>query len=103
MFFISQAAKEAFVQFWEDVDNAPVIPGCMTTDPELWFQEQQGPTYRLARQLCQRCPVKASCLTMALENEEQFGMWGGLSPHERRRLKRQIGLHQRGRGRPKSV
>jgi len=32
--------------------------------------------------------VKAECLSYALANDERFGIWGGLSERERRRLKR---------------
>jgi WhiB family transcriptional regulator, redox-sensing transcriptional regulator len=31
--------------------------------------------------------LKAECLEYALEHDERFGIWGGLSERERRRLK----------------
>ena len=27
---------------------------------------------------CRRCPVKDDCLTFALDNNESFGIWGGV-------------------------
>jgi WhiB family redox-sensing transcriptional regulator len=33
--------------------------------------------------------VRESCLEYALANGEKFGIWGGLSERERRRLRRQ--------------
>ena len=60
---------------------------CAQTDPEAFFPEKGGST-REAKNVCSRCPVKAECLQYALENDERFGIWGGLSERERRRMKR---------------
>ena len=38
--------------------------------------------------VCAVCPVKDECLRYALKNDERFGVWGGLSPLQRQRLKR---------------
>ena len=62
---------------------------CAQTDPEAFFPEKGGST-REAKKICQRCPVRAECLEYALANDERFGIWGGLSERERRRLKRGI-------------
>jgi WhiB family redox-sensing transcriptional regulator len=35
-----------------------------------------------------RCPVRAECLEFALRNDERYGVFGGLSERERRKLKR---------------
>lgn len=60
---------------------------CAQTDPEAFFPEKGGST-REAKRVCTGCEVKAECLEYALENDERFGIWGGLSERERRRLKR---------------
>ncbi|MBS9534884.1 WhiB family transcriptional regulator [Mycobacterium sp. M1] len=62
---------------------------CAQTDPEAFFPEKGGST-REAKKICQRCPVRAECLEYALAHDERFGIWGGLSERERRRLKRGI-------------
>ena len=36
-----------------------------------------------------QCVVREDCLEYALANGEKFGIWGGLSERERRRLRRQ--------------
>ncbi|WP_276529566.1 WhiB family transcriptional regulator [Nanchangia anserum] len=59
---------------------------CAQTDPEAFFPEKGGST-REAKQVCQLCRVRDDCLRYALENDERFGIWGGLSERERRRLK----------------
>lgn len=42
----------------------------------------------LARRICATCPVRTECLRWALDNDEQFGIWGGTSQRERRRIRR---------------
>ncbi len=61
---------------------------CAQTDPEAFFPEKGGST-REAKKVCQTCPVQAECLAYALEHDERFGIWGGLSERERRRLRSQ--------------
>jgi WhiB family redox-sensing transcriptional regulator len=61
---------------------------CAQTDPEAFFPEKGGST-REAKRVCRGCEVRAECLEYALENDERFGIWGGLSERERRRIKRQ--------------
>lgn len=60
---------------------------CAETDPEAFFPEKGGST-RAAKRVCASCPVRAECLEFALDGEERFGIWGGLSERERRQLYR---------------
>lgn len=60
---------------------------CAQTSPEEFFPEK-GQTTREAKRICGACIVRAECLEYALANDEPFGVWGGLSERERRRLKR---------------
>ena len=64
---------------------------CAQTDPEAFFPEKGGST-REAKRVCRSCEVRAECLEYALEHDERFGIWGGMSERERRRLKRQAVL-----------
>lgn len=61
---------------------------CAQTDPEAFFPEKGGST-REAKRICESCEVRAECLQYALENDERFGIWGGMSERERRRLRRE--------------
>ncbi len=61
---------------------------CAQTDPESFFPEKGGST-REAKRICTGCEVRDACLEYALANDERFGIWGGLSERERRRLKRE--------------
>ncbi|WP_263599407.1 WhiB family transcriptional regulator [Arthrobacter pullicola] len=61
---------------------------CAQTDPEAFFPEKGGST-RDAKKVCAACNVRSQCLEYALANDERFGIWGGLSERERRRLRKQ--------------
>jgi WhiB family redox-sensing transcriptional regulator len=60
---------------------------CAQVDPEIFFPEKGGST-REAKATCLGCDVRAECLTYALITDQRFGIWGGLSERDRRRLKR---------------
>ena len=60
---------------------------CAQTDPEAVGPEKGGST-REAKKVCQTCEVRQDCLESALGNDERFGIWGGLSERERRKLKK---------------
>src|SRR5215469_3627102 len=77
-------ADEAVEPSWQDRAL------CAQTDPEAFFPEKGGST-REAKRVCRSCEVRAECLEYALAHDERFGIWGGLSERERRRLKRQAG------------
>jgi WhiB family transcriptional regulator, redox-sensing transcriptional regulator len=62
---------------------------CAQTDPEAFFPEKGGST-REAKKICLGCEVRSECLDYALAHDERFGIWGGLSERERRRLKRGV-------------
>ena len=60
---------------------------CAETDSEAFFPDKGGST-RAAKRVCSACEVSAECLEYALAHDERFGIWGGTSEHERRRLRR---------------
>lgn len=67
---------------WQDGAN------CKGVDPDLFFPER-GSSTREAKEVCRGCIVRENCLEFALQNGEKFGIWGGLSERERRRIRRQ--------------
>ncbi|RBQ21545.1 WhiB family transcriptional regulator [Spongiactinospora rosea] len=65
-------------------------------DPDLWFpsvadfkgyRDAGHAAYSDARVICARCPVWRQCREYALEAGEEDGMWGGLTPRERRAIR----------------
>jgi WhiB family redox-sensing transcriptional regulator len=73
----------------DDADQWQERALCAQTDPEAFFPEKGGST-REAKRICMGCEVRDECLDYALAHDERFGIWGGLSERERRRLKRGI-------------
>jgi WhiB family transcriptional regulator, redox-sensing transcriptional regulator len=67
---------------WQDYAN------CRGADADLFFPER-GASTRKAKAICNACEVKAECLDYAIVNGEKFGIWGGMSERERRRVRRQ--------------
>lgn len=62
-------------------------------DPELFFPDSTDiETTRKAKALCNQCDVKVKndCLSFALRNNVQFGIWGGLTELERKAIKKRI-------------
>lgn len=67
---------------WQDRAN------CLGVDPDLFFP-RRGEDTRAAKDVCRGCTVRADCLEHAITNGEKFGIWGGMSERERRRIRRQ--------------
>jgi len=61
---------------------------CRGSDPDLFFPDR-GESLEAAKALCAGCAVRDECLEHALRNGERFGVWGGTSERERRRIRRQ--------------
>lgn len=61
---------------------------CRGVDPDLFYPER-GVSTAEPKRVCSGCVVRDDCLEYALVNGEKFGIWGGLSERERRRIRRQ--------------
>ena len=70
---------------------------CRESDPEI-FYPSTGRSSRDGRAVCGRCPVQAACLVYAIEHREHYGVWGGLSERQRRRLRETGGRSVNGTG-----
>lgn len=65
---------------------------CLKEDPELFYApgtegvKMSRAAVEQAKAVCAGCPVRDECLTWALDHgETEFGVWGGKTPHERRK------------------
>lgn len=74
---------------WQDAG------ACLGADPSLFFPER-GASTAAAKGICRGCVVRVECLEYALANGEKFGIWGGLSERERRRIRRERANTARG-------
>jgi len=79
----------------QDTSDWKSRANCMGVDPDLFFPER-GMSTREAKEVCRGCVVREDCLEYALANGEKFGIWGGLSERERRRIRRARALVRRG-------
>lgn len=81
---------------WDWEKNAK----CFGKDTNIFYPERNRETYHIvageAKSVCfgrdgkPPCPVRATCLTKAIERDELFGIWGGLSHRERNALMRKL-------------
>lgn len=74
------------VTAWWDKAN------CIGTDPEAFFAEKAAGDEFLSRaalKVCGQCEVRDECLSFALQENMQYGIWGGMRPTERDRFRRQ--------------
>jgi WhiB family redox-sensing transcriptional regulator len=57
--------------------------------PQVMYPEDIGEpelraaTTKVAKALCQSCPIIEECFTYAIETNQRYGVWGGTLPHER--------------------
>lgn len=72
---------------------------CRDVDPDLFYPVgTDGPAMlqvAQAKAVCRRCPVVSQCLDWALEHGENDGIWGAMTPDERRALRRWDRTHRR--------
>lgn len=58
---------------------------CLDMDPDVFFPTDTAGVVA-AKRICAGCPVRVECLEWALEHGERWGVWGGASERERRRM-----------------
>jgi len=64
--------------------NWRVSANCRNGDPERLFVT--GAKQREARSICRGCPVLTQCLSHALDERIEFGVWGGMTERQRRAM-----------------
>lgn len=72
------------------------LAACRKMDPALFYPDNiSGPDKKTrnlyppeAKAACNRCPVRKACLDFAVNNGEKYGLWGGKTPTERKRMTR---------------
>ena len=61
---------------------------CRGTDTEIFYPVTPDEEAE-ALSICATCPVRAQCLDYAIRNRETYGIWGGTTPDQRRRIRRE--------------
>jgi WhiB family redox-sensing transcriptional regulator len=70
----------------ETLNDWTTAAACAKADPDDLFVT--GAAQNRAKALCMGCPVRVECLADALDNQVEFGVWGGMTERERRALLR---------------
>lgn len=75
-------------------------------NPDYWFadphdeEEKFGNSERvIAKGVCARCPIRHQCFMYALENDIQYGVWGGAVPAQRTAYRNKMNLYPKIEGR----
>jgi hypothetical protein len=75
------------------IDEASERPGCLDTDPEIFFAEKPQ-NYEDARSVCMKCPVITECAVYAIKWEHD-GYFGGLTPRQRMKMRAMANARKR--------
>jgi len=67
-------------------DDWATAAKCRKASPDKLFVK--GAQQHKAKVVCAACPVRTECLAEALDNEVEWGVWGGLTERERRAVLR---------------
>lgn len=88
--FLQEALTNGRDLSWQDGAN------CKGANADLFFPER-GASTRTAKSICRECTVREACLEFAIATGEKFGIWGGMSERERRKVRkdRQIAAQRR--------
>ena len=67
-----------------------------TDKTEMFFPEfgEVAEKTREAKALCATCPMVLACLNQALKDNQQYGIWGGATVQERKRMRNHPSLKQ---------
>lgn len=82
--------SDLYLELMEAKDKVGETP--CETDPDLFFADPES--FHHLRQvayavsICRECPVRVQCGTYAVDAGEEFGVWGGLTPKERKLIRR---------------
>ena len=71
---------------------------CRDEPTDIWYPTRRGPVavdWTRPRSICQSCPVLTDCRSYAVAHEPDWGMWGGLTPEERRAFRRRRRRYER--------
>ena len=62
---------------------------CAQTDPDSWVAENLNTVnVKQLKSICGTCPVNIECLTFAINEHLEYGIWGGKTPRERAAIRK---------------
>jgi WhiB family redox-sensing transcriptional regulator len=75
---------------WEAEPEWMLRGACNGVRGDLFFPSR-GESSKEAKAICSGCEVRETCLDYALEHGEKWGVWGGASERERRKIRHDLG------------
>jgi len=64
---------------------------CSTENPDLFFPDnyqEDLEQIKRAKAICSNCWIEKDCLKFAMKTKQRYGIWGGTTPNERKRLRK---------------
>lgn len=78
------SVSSASINIWiERMNMWQFDANCNDSDHNLFFSESKAKIV-LAQKICEPCPVKGECLKFALDEKIEHGIFGGLTPQQRK-------------------
>jgi hypothetical protein len=68
---------------WKELGEWSDWALCAEVDPELWYPHENANLVNDAKAICEGCPVREECLLDAIDRDDPWGIWGGLTYPER--------------------
>ena len=85
---MTKTAQRLFLELSEQATQEEL--GCRQFPDAFFMTTNDSDDFvlnKLAISICRNCPIKDLCLAYAVEAKERFGIWGGTTPAQRKRLK----------------
>jgi WhiB family redox-sensing transcriptional regulator len=87
--------RETF-SYWEIVEQADCRDMTKVPDTNIFFPRvDYYDAVDKAKVVCDQCPVEVDCLEFAITNNENYGIWGGKTELERKRIARERRISRR--------
>lgn len=77
-------AMRHVMDFLDTIGDQP-LP-CTASGEDFYPADKAYEAIETAKAICDTCSFEQACLQLALNNNEQYGIWGGTTPLERRTL-----------------
>jgi WhiB family redox-sensing transcriptional regulator len=67
---------------------------CLGIETSLFYPDRGSEKAHDAKNVCYGCAVREECLSYALKIGERYGIWGGTSERQRKKIRRSTRLEE---------
>jgi hypothetical protein len=90
--FSSNEKQRAWLKLAKAVEEVGIDHIPCAQAPDLYYPDSEhglaAHHVQLAKRACKTCPLLNMCATYAIKYKEEYGVWGGMSPGERKQIRR---------------